>query len=150
MTKAATTALAPKTVGDTDVQLKADTPPPKPLSSLSDKELDELASHVPHVKAWLKAVEDLLKLRIDNGVELNNASLVPTQPRRYWKPDIDVMATLRKFSKLDVVAPRVPLTPAQAEKTLGKKLFAEKLSEFTVRESSGMKLTYKHDENEEE
>lgn len=125
--------------------------PTTPISALSDAELDELASHVPFVKAWLKAVEDKIKSALDNGAELANVSLIPTQARRLWSKDgKDLIILLRKFSKLDVVAPRVPLSPAQAEKTLGKKLFAEKLSEFTVRQSSGMKLTYKQEDTDTE
>ena len=122
-----------------------------PLSELSDKQLDELADQIPYVKAWLKAVEAMLLLRIDNGAKLANVSLVPTQPRRYWtKEGDDLLTLLRKFSKLDVVAPRVPLSPAQAEKTLGKKLFAAKLSGFVVKQSSGTKLAYSNEETEED
>ena len=122
-----------------------------PIPQLSDKQLDELATQVPYVKAWIKAVEEMLTLRIDNGAKLINAARVPTNPTRKWtKEGDDLMTLLRKFSKLDVVAPRVPLTPAQAEKTLGKKLFAAKLSEFVIKQSSGMKLIFTHDENEEE
>jgi len=124
---------------------------PVPLSTLTDKQLDELAAQVPFVRSWLKAVEELISLRLDNGAELTNVFLVPTQPRRYWtKEGDDLLTLLRKFSKLDVVAPRVPLSPTQAEKTLGKKLFAAKLSEFVVKQSSGTKLAYATEETEED
>lgn len=124
---------------------------PIPLSGLSDKQLDELADQIPYVKAWLKAVEGMLMSRINNGADLTNVSVVPTNPRRYWTLEgQDLIIRLRKFSKLDVVAPRVPLSPAQAEKTLGKKLFGAKLAEFVVRRSSGTKLAYLHDETEED
>jgi Protein of unknown function (DUF2800) len=118
---------------------------------LTPEELDDLAYHLPHVKAWIAAVEARLTKALNEGIELKNVTLVPTQPRRYWiQEGKDLIATLRKFSKLDVVAPRTPLTPAQAEKTLGKKLFAAKLAELTVRTSSGVKLHFTHEDNEEE
>jgi hypothetical protein len=118
---------------------------------LTAEELDELAYHVPHVKAWLKAVEERLEAAINKGMELKNVSLVPTQPRRNWIHEgKDLITILRKFSKLDVVAPRTPLSPAQAEKTLGKKLFAAKLAGYVVRTSSGVKLQYATEDNEEE
>lgn len=124
---------------------------PIPLPQLTDKQLDELSTQIPYVRAWLKAVEDLITLRLNNGVELHNVHLVPTNPRRYWtKEGDDLLTLLRKFSKLDVVAPRVPLSPAQAEKTLGKKLFAAKLSGFVVKQSSGTKLAYSNEETEED
>jgi hypothetical protein len=122
-----------------------------PLPALTDKQLDELAAQVPLVKAWLKAVEELLTTRLENDAKLSKVALVPTQPRRYWKlEEEELLKVLRKFSKLDVVAPRTPLSPAQAEKTLGRKLFAAKLAELTARQSSGMKLAYMNEENEEE
>ena len=124
--------------------------PPRP-NELTPEQLDELAFHIPHVKAWLKAAEATLQSAINRGVELKNVELVPTRPTRYWTIEGKVlMDTLRKFSKLDVVAPRVPLSPAQAEKTLGKKLFGAKLAGFVVRRSSGVKLAYSNEETEED
>jgi hypothetical protein len=123
-------------------------PPP---NRLTPAQLDELAFHIPHVKAWLKAAEATLQSAINKGVELKNVHLEPTQPRRQWTIGGKVlMDTLKKFSKLDVVAPRVPLSPAQAEKTLGKKLYGAKLAGFVTRISSGVKLVYSNDETEED
>lgn len=118
---------------------------------LTPEQLDELAFHIPHVKAWLEAAEKTLLAALNQDVELKNVRLVPTQARRYWTlEEADLIIRLRKFSKLDVVAPRVPLSPSQAEKTLGKKRFAEKLAEFVVRRSSGLKLAYLNEETEED
>lgn len=116
---------------------------------LTPEQLDELAFHIPHVKAWLKAAEQTLATAINKGIELKNVCLVPTDPRRKWTLEgEDLITRLRKFSKLDVVAPRVPLSPAQAEKILGKKIYGQKLAGFVVRESSGTKLAYVYEETE--
>lgn len=120
-------------------------------AAMTAEQLDDLAFHLPHVKAWIKAVEERLALAINHGIELKNVSLVPTNPMRKWTQEgKDLIDLLRKFSKLDVVAPRTPLSPAQAEKTLGKRLYADKLAGFVIRTSSGVKLTYTHEEKEEE
>lgn len=124
---------------------------------LTNEQLDELAFWLPHVKAWLNAVETELLRELENGAEFENVGLEPKQARRKWRllveengemVEFDPIKFLRKFSKLDVVAPRVPLSPTQAEKTLGAKVYS-KCTEFVVRESSGMKLAYTHPEENE-
>ncbi len=120
------------------------------VTLLTDDELDELASQLPHVKAWTKAVEDELLRALEAGTVFKNVSLEPKSATRKWESSFDALATLRKFSDLDVVAPRVPLTPTQAEKILGKSLYVDRLAEFVVRQSSGMKLTYSHPETEKD
>jgi hypothetical protein len=117
---------------------------------MTNKELDRLAASLPHVKAWVKAVEDELVLQLQAGVEFNNVKLVPKRATRKWLADLDVIELLRKFSKLDVVAPRKPLTPSEAEKTLGKKLYKDKLAQFAPAVSSGDKLAYCNEEELED
>lgn len=115
------------------------------------EQLDDLAFHLPHVKAWIKAVEDRLQRALEDGMDLKNVTLERTQARRKWREEGEALIKLlRKFSKLDVVAPRTPLSPAGLEKILGKKLFAAKVAEFTVKESSGMKLAFTHEDTEKE
>jgi hypothetical protein len=135
----------------------------EPTGLLTDEQLDELAFHLPHIKAWVAAVERELLRAIENGVEFRNVYLEPKRANRKWiefipRPEgsldqpkpFDVIKLLRKFSKLDVVAPRVPLSPSQAEKTLGRSVYSERCSEFVVKESSGMKLAYTHPEENAE
>lgn len=112
------------------------------MSLMTNEELNRLAADLPFIKSWVKAVEDEVKLALEQGAEFSNAKLEPTRPTRKWVDGLDILKLLRKFSKLDVVAPRVPLSPAQAEKTLGKKLFKDKLAESVVSQSSGLKLTF--------
>ena len=123
---------------------------------LTNKQLDELAFHLPHVKAWVKAVEDELLKALEEGVQFSNVGLEPKQARRRWievmedGTPFDVLKFLRKFSRLDVVAPRVPLSPSEAEKTLGKLVYKDKCAEYVVKQSSGMKLAYSHPETEKD
>jgi hypothetical protein len=125
------------------------------MKLLTDEDLDKIAFEIPHVKAWLKAVERELLLSLERGVEFKNVKLEPKNATRKWCEHteegdaFDVLTFLRKFSKLDIVAPRVPLSPTQAEKTLGREVFA-KCAQFVVKQSSGMKLAYTHPENEED
>jgi hypothetical protein len=135
----------------------------EPTGLLTDEQLDDLAFHLPHIKAWVAAVERELQRAIDNGAVFKNVFLEPKRANRKWRdfflnkdgePDtekpFDPIKFLRKFSKLDVVAPRVPLSPTQAEKTLGRAVYSERCSEFVVKESSGMKLAYTHPEENAE
>lgn len=109
---------------------------------MTNEELDELAKHLPAIKAWIAAVEKEIQKEIEAGYVFENVVLVPTRPTRVWKDDADPLKVLRKFLKLDQAAPRKPLTPAQAEEALGKKTFKEKVAEFVTSKSSGVKLDY--------
>ncbi len=113
---------------------------------LTDKDLDDLAATLPHIKAWIAAVEAEIFSQLEHGVEFHNVKLVPKRATRKWLEGLDPLKLLRKFSKLDVVAPRVPLSPSQAEKTLGKKLYREKLAEHVSAVSSGTRLAYCNDD----
>jgi hypothetical protein len=119
------------------------------MSNLTTEQLDELAYHLPHVKAWVKAVEAELLRRLRQGDEMENVSLGDTLGNRTWKDDCDPLKILRKFSRLDVIAPRKVLSPTQAEKTLGKSVYA-KLAEFVHRPVTAMsKLVFSHPEETE-
>lgn len=121
------------------------------MSNLTSEQLDELAYHLPHVKAWVKAVEAELLRRLRQGDEMENVALGDTLGNRAWRDDIDPLKVLRKFSRLDVIAPRKPLSPTQAEKTLGKQLYADKLAEFVHRPVTPMsKLVFSHPETEKD
>lgn len=113
------------------------------MGIMTNEELDQLAADIPYLKAWLSAVEKEVKKALEGGAEFDNAALEPTRPTRKWEKDLDVIQLLRKFSPLHTVAPRSPLSPAQAEKTLGKTVFTDHLSQHVVSESSGVKVTFK-------
>lgn len=123
------------------------------MTQTTNEMLDRVAKQIPYVKAWLAAVEAEIKREIEGGAEFKNVKLVPTDPRRNWTlGPAELIKLLKRFSRLplDVVAPRSPLSPAQAEKTLGRKVYINDLSEYVVSTSSGTKLAYIDSETEKD
>jgi hypothetical protein len=105
-------------------------------------DLDSVARELPLIKSWLTAIEAKLLENLEAGSEYSNVKLVPKRATRKWSEDVDIVDILTNFASLDVVAPRVPLSPSQAEKVLGKSTFRKSLAEIVVSESSGMTLGY--------
>jgi len=129
----------------------------EPDRLLTDEELDELAFQIPHVKAWVNAVERELFRAMEAGVEFKNAKLEPKRALRKWTLDPAAMIKrLRKIGKLDTVAPRVPLSPAQLEKELGRVKYREFAAtevdgaRIVIAQSSGMKVAYTHPAGEDD
>lgn len=113
------------------------------MEQLTDEQLDALAAELPLVKAWVAAVESRLTERLEAGVEFRHAELAPKRAIRKWKIGLsseELLEKLTAFADLDTVAPRSPLSPAQAEKTLGKKVYRDSLAELVTQESSGTTL----------
>lgn len=118
------------------------------MTLLTNEDLDRVAADIPHVRAWLKAVETQIQSAIEDGAEFKNVSLVPTQAQRKWAEGVDPLKVLRRLRmKLDVIAPRKALSPAEAEKKLGKPIYAEKLAQHVTKQSSGVKLAYANPED---
>src|SRR5690606_25123724 len=115
------------------------------MKQLTDEQLDALAAELPLVKAWVAAVEGRLIERLEAGVKFNHAELVPKRATRKWISDLsreELLERLTAFADLDTVAPRSLLSPAQAEKTLGKKTYQDFLAELVTQESSGTTLRF--------
>lgn len=113
------------------------------MKPLTDEQLDLLAAELPLVKAWVSAIESRLLERLEEGVEFEHAKLVPKRALRKWSTDLgpeELVALLTDFADLDIVAPRSPLSPSQAEKALGKKVYQGHLAEHVTQEPSGMTL----------
>lgn len=106
---------------------------------MTDAELDELALTLPLVEAWVTAAKKEIHKALQDGAVFKNAKLESKLGNRQWNADVDILAQLRKFSRLDVVAPRVPLSPTQAEETLGGKVY-DKLRSFVVRNPTAPKV----------
>lgn len=114
-------------------------------------QLAELVDTVLLMEAWTKAVRQMIVSRLSEGDTIPGASLEPTSPTRKW--DVDglgaegdaeirklLQKTLKKLrlpSDLDVVAPRVTVSPAQAERLMGKPLFQEHLSTYAPAKPTG-------------
>lgn len=113
------------------------------MEPMTDEQIDALAYVIPLLKGWVSAIEEELKARLLEGAEFQNVSLVPTRATRKWEDPIGIIETLKGFADLDVVAPRTPLSPAQAEKKLGRSIYQKDLSKHVVQESSGTSLKYR-------
>jgi hypothetical protein len=112
------------------------------------EQMNLLAINMPLVKTWVEAVEKKLTEMLEAGVELPNAYLAPKRPSRKWHLEgEELILYLTKFSSLDVVAPRKPLSPSEAEKVLGKKLYVAEMAEQVYKESSGLALRYKNSDD---
>lgn len=115
------------------------------MKQLTDEQLDALAAELPLIKAWVAAVEARLIERLEAGVKFRHAELVPKRATRKWSTDLspeELLERLTAFADLDTVAPRSLLSPAQAEKTLGKKIYQDFLAELVTQESSGTTLRF--------
>ena len=122
----------------------------EPAGLLTNEQLDDLAFEIPHIKAWVAAVETEIETQLMLGVEFKNAKLVPKRATRKWTIDAqEIIRKLRKFARLDDIAPRVPLSPAAFEKALGRAKLAE-VKDFYAAESSGMKIAFTHPEGDGE
>lgn len=120
-------------------KIKLESPDP---DGMSDKELDELAQQIPLLKSWLAAVEKRLMEQLEAGVSYSNVELGPTQPRRKWTDEEKVLPRLVKMARIDVVAPRCLISPAEAEKLLGSSKYRT-LIDYVKKESGGVTLKYK-------
>jgi hypothetical protein len=108
---------------------------------LSDKELDRVAALVPLVTAWVEAVNAEIFRRLESGVVMQNAVLVDKRPVRKWDDEKAILPLLEAMAPIDEVAPRVVISPTQAEKVLGRSRYAG-LAEHVLKESSGKKVAY--------
>lgn len=107
-----------------------ETPPPALVDQdqLTDKELSALLERVPLIRSWCNALEKQAQAKLLEGEDVPGYKLVEGKSTRKWADAEKAQKYLRnKRYKLDDIAPRVFLSPAQAEKLLGKKQFQEKL-----------------------
>ena len=109
---------------------------------MTDEALDYLAGQLPLVKSWVQSVEDELLRRLETGSVFNNVRLAPKRATRAWFDEDQAKATLLTLLPLDQAAPRCVLSPAQAEKAVGKSTFAKILDPHVTRQSSGTTLKF--------
>lgn len=121
----------------------------EPSPIMTPEELDAAVKDVLFAEAWANAVRAQIQASLEAGVSFTNAHLEPKSSNRKWAKDEKeiiitlqaVLAGLGKPSSLDDVAPRSVVTPAAAEKTMGKPRFAELMANTTMKPpSSGYNL----------
>jgi hypothetical protein len=113
--------------------------------TFSLEDLDNMVPEILLIKAWVAAVENRIQASLEAGAKMKNACLIPKRGTRAWIRDEKFVAqeineALEAAGKTwgeDIVTPRVLLTPAGAEKLVGKARFAAVLSQLTAIRSSG-------------
>jgi hypothetical protein len=85
--------------------------------------LAEMLSKVPDIKAWCADIESRAMSMVQSGEKVGEYKLVSGRSYRKWKDEKTAEKALRKVSKLKVadILPQKLVSPAQAEKLLGKK-----------------------------
>lgn len=95
--------------------------------TLTDQELGALAGQLGFIKQWVDAVTEEIRLRLEAGVEIDNATLVDRSPNRAWDDESQATMVLLDYLTIDEAAPRKVLSPTAAEKAVGKKVYQESL-----------------------
>lgn len=93
------------------------------VDSLSYPELAEALAKVPEIKAWCSDIEKRAMSAVQRGEPVGDYKLVAGRSRRDWRDAEAAEAALRKIRSLKVadILPTKLVSPAQAEKLLGKK-----------------------------
>lgn len=115
---------------------------------LSPAELDKLIPEILMVEAWVASVRQRILEELEGGELFDHARLEPKRALRKWKEEPEeVIASLQellkdlgKDSSIDKVAPRKVVSPAEAEKLVGKGNFAHLAADRVKAESSGNNL----------
>ena len=118
------------------------TPPTEP-DSLSPSQLREVLIKASVVRGWVDAVERHALLEATHGRVVPGFKLVANRAMRHWKNEADVQEYLGVLFTEDEYAPRKLVSPAKADKLLGKKKGA--LGQFIEKKSSGTVLVPESD-----
>lgn len=93
------------------------------VNRLSDEQLRIAMDNKALIEGWLSAVQDHVKARLEDGETFPGYKLVEGRANRRWNGD--VTSELTAIMGDAAFAPRTLLSPAQAEKALGKKRAGE-------------------------
>lgn len=114
----ATCPTLKKLADDVVLQHFDDCDPTNP-DKLTDRQLKEAMDKKKLIVSWLDAVEKLVKDKLDSGEGFTGYKLVAGRNMRSWTDETDADETLRTLLGDDRYVTKL-LTPAAAEKTLGK------------------------------
>lgn len=91
--------------------------------SLSYPDLARILEMAPEIKAWLSDIEARALSAVQRGEKVGDFKIVAGRAFRKWKDEADAEKALRGVSKIKVsdIFPKKLVSPAQAEKLLGKK-----------------------------
>lgn len=120
-----------------DVQLPAP-------ERLSPEQVGEVLARLPLFEQWAKQVREHAHATIEGGGSVPGWKLVPKRATRQWQDQDDALAYLVEVLGVEadtITSAPTLLSPAQVEKTLGKKKFRDDgVETFVVKRSSGTTL----------
>lgn len=107
---------------------------PPSVESLSDEQVAYIVNNAKSVKAWLSKVEIRALQQIETGHNLPGLKLVEGRSLRKWSSEAEVAQLIHDVDVVpaDFFVTKM-LSPAQAEKVVGKKRFAELFSDVVVK-----------------
>lgn len=114
-----------------------------PVETLPQPVLGEILDHAEMIDLWISAVRAEAYKRAERG-ECPGWKLVPKRPTRHWVDEMQVR-DMSVSSGVNVYGERPLLTPAQLEKLVGKRTFADHFAPLVTSISSGLKLVRESD-----
>lgn len=113
-------------------------------NSLSPQEIGRVLTLLPLLNKWVGAVEKVALERLNKGREITGYKLVEGRSNRKWDDAEEVEKALRKTKlKVSEIFEKKMLTPAKAEKLLGKK--HKVLADHVVKSAGKPTIAPEHD-----
>lgn len=98
----------------------ADCPPPTQADLMADDMLGQVLPHLSSISKWIDAVRAEATSRLKGGGSVPGYKLVQGRSQRRWGNEEVAAGALRKKLKVADIYPKKLISPAQAEKLLGK------------------------------
>ncbi len=106
--------------------------------SMDATSLAKLMDKADELEDWVKSVRKLLRTELDNGATVPGWKLVPKRASRVYTDQVKAQGVLVRQLKTEAAhKPREIISPAQAEKKLGKQKYSKLLSKYVTLVSSG-------------
>lgn len=96
----------------------------QPVTGYDPAKLQSALDLIPTVEARIKALRDFAYMELASGRAVPGYKLVAKRATRKWADEAKAAAKLASYG-WDVYEPRTLKSPAQVEKAIGKKVFAE-------------------------
>lgn len=117
----------------------------RPANTLSDEEMAKALAAKPMIEAWLSAIENQVKSRLSSGDGFPGYKLVEGRSNRQWSDEWGAAAKLVDLlGNEKAYTPPKLISPAQAEKALGKKR-AGSIADFITKPSGAPTLAQEND-----
>lgn len=89
------------------------------IATVDTSEIAALLTQLPQLETWIRAVRERAHQLAQTGVEMPGFKLVEKVGNRQWLDPVDAVRAL-DAAGVDPWTPQEPISPAQAEKKLGK------------------------------